>query len=1027
MMRNSHIGADAEPVVTDSPIDPIIAIISNSKLFEVEHYSKQVPELKWQSREDYVQHYISFGEADGLTPSPFFDPIFYARTYPDLSEVESKFGHFLKYGDAEMRHGTLASFLIKENLDLIAIEGNLIPEPRRARGSPDYLRALVRATKSGEKDKAYFSGEIYLRMYPDLRNTSIPPLVHYLIYGRNEKRKSNLDVLDSMSFNDRVLIPGRPYIMVGVHECSRTGAPRVGLDLAFELSHRFNVIFVALDDGPLLSVANYYFPVTILASKNSLEALLIYDLLRDHCPFDQAIFSSVVSEPFLRGLAETNVQLICLVHEFRDEYFAVERSIFTFCDLLVFSSRQLLASWAGLILEIGRPTVRSLVLPQPPSGSGARRLDKAAARAELERQTGLNLDGATLVLAAGLVQMRKGTDIFLQVATDLRRKRRRYVCVWIGKQVNSQHDAFGVWLHAHIARSSDSVGRPAVHFLPPGPLYDVLMDAADVFVVPSRMDPLPNVAIDAAVRMTPVIAFAGATGLLDIAELGRMSLLEVEYGSVPQMVEAIEQMSSPRQSWLRNIGGRKEVRAAAAEASTYEHYAHTILECAERLRSFDRDDPDIMIDPDYTGPVMRTRFDPFVDDAEKESSIRLTQKALRLGIATINPAPGVHSGRNDAGALPVYRSVWCQGRKIENWPANAVAHIHAFYPEVLEYIFQHFSRTARDARIVLTTPTNEKAAKILDETKKWGFKNIELIVCANSGRDIGPFIDHMSSRCASNDIVCHVHTKKSPEAGDWFGEKWRDNMFDSILSQPALDLFADPDVGLVLPDNPRNNGWGDNWDEASRIASAWQTKIPLHPGPFPIGNMFWIRGDVLAAMREATQDVSWPKEPISLDGTVLHAIERLWPMACHQVGRKLAAVHARVRREQVAVEAVSSKPVVETDIASSSRRRDRFFNLIEKNISSGDLARSHKQHLAHLAHLEHLKHIAHQHVAHVAHLEHLKHVANQDIAYVTHLEHLEHAANQHIHHLAHLAHLEHLNHLKHVSHLARLEQEKGVA
>ena len=1023
-MRVSQLNVEEVAVASNLPIDPTIKLVEDSQLFEVKHYSRQVPELKGQSRRNHVNHYISFGEAAGLSPSPFFDPLFYARTYPDLSSIVSKFGHFISYGNAELRHGTLASFLLKENLDVIAIEGKLIPEPSCAQDSPDYLRALIQATVAGEANRGYFSSDLYLRMYPDLRKTFIPPLVHYLLYGRNEKRRSNLDILNSICFNDRVLVPGRPFIMVGVHECSRTGAPRVGLDLALELSQQFNVIFVALDEGPLLDVAKYYLPVTVPASRNPLEALLIYELLKDRCPFDRAIFSSVVCEPFLRGLAETGVQLICLVHEFREEYFAVERSIFTFCDLLVFSSRQLLASWAGLILELGRPTLRSLILPQPPSGNPTRKLHKAAARAEVEQKTGINLYGATLVLAAGLVQMRKGTDIFLQVATDLRSKRRRYVCIWIGKQIEDRHEAFGVWLHAHIARSKDPSGKPVVHFLPPGPLYDVLMDAADVFVLPSRMDPLPNVAIDAAGRLTPVIAFAGATGLSDIAELGRMSLVEVEYGAVPQMVEAVERTTALRKSRLGKLGEQKEEQAVVGEAPTYEHYARAILETAERVRSLDSDEPDLKVDPDYTGPVMRTRFDSFGDDAERVSSVNLTRKALRLGIATFNPLPGVHSSRNHAGALAAYRSVWCQGRKIERWPANAVAHIHAYYPDVLGDIFEHFSRSARDARIVLTTPTEDKAAKILDATEKWGLKNTEIIVCPNSGRDIGPFIDHMSSRCSPNDIVCHVHTKKSPEAGDWFGEKWRENMFSTILSQPALDLIADPEFGLVIPDNPRNNGWGENWDEACRIAATWETNLPLHPGPFPIGNMFWIRGDVLAAMREATVNDRWPTEPVALDGTVLHAIERLWPMACSQVGRKLAAVYARVQRQEAAVEIVGMAPVIETDNDSSSRRRERFFNRIEKETPNEDLAKSHQQHVAHLAHLEHLKHVAHQHSAHVAHLEHLKHVANQNVG---HDLPLEQTASQHVAYLAHLEHLKHLNHVAHLDRLKKLKLENDLA
>lgn len=916
-------------VATPSSDDSLIELLLESDIFDPEYYIRQVPELEGHSRAEMVRHFLTLGEEGGLSPTLYFDADFYCRTYPDLANAESMFGHYIAYGHAEGRHGTLASFLIKEHLDVVAIEDKLIPDPGCARGSPDYLRALIDAIAAGEADQAYFSSESYLRMYPDLRNASAPPLIHYLRYGRREGRRSNLDILDAMTFNDRVVHPARPYVMVVVHECSRTGAPRVGLDLALELSKQYNVIFVALDEGPLLNIAEYHFPVTVRATKNPQEALFIYETLMDLCAFDRAIFSSVACEPFLRGLAETDVQLICLVHEFREDYFWVERSIVTFCDLLVFSSRQLLASWANLILEVGRPTLRSLVLPQPPSGDSARRLSKAEARGEVERLTGLDLEGASLVLGAGLVQIRKGTDIFLQVATDLRRKRRRYVCVWIGKQIHEQDGAFGVWLHVHIDRSRDSAGRAAVHFEAPGPLYNVLMDAADVFVVPSRLDPLPNVALDAAARSTPVIAFAGATGLSDISELGRMSLVEVEYGSVEEMVEAIERTTSPRRTRPGWLGGRGEKEAAVpTPAWTYDSYARAILDSADTVRPVLFGDADQMVDSDYTGPVMRTRFDPFVNDAEKMSSINLTRRALRMGVATVNPRPGVHSSRDDSGALTSYRSVWSQERKIEYWPSNAIVHIHAYYPDVLDDIFQRFARTARDARIVVTTTSEAKAADVRAAADQAGMTNIELIICANSGRDIGPFIDHMSPLCSDDEIVCHIHTKKSPEAGDWFGEKWRDNMFRSILSQPALDLFDDPEVGLVIPDNPRNNGWGKNWDEASRLAAHWKRSLPLHPGPFPIGNMFWVRGRVLAAMRDATCDSHWPHEPVPVDGTVLHAIERLWPMACDVAGSKLAAIYAHVRRGREPEADQRLQGSARADAEAGRRRRERFLSLL---------------------------------------------------------------------------------------------------
>ena len=104
---------------------------------------------------------------------------------------------------------------------------------------------------------------------------------------------------------------------------------------------------------------------------------------------------------------------------------------------------------------------------------------------------------------------------------------------------------FGVWVHAQMERSRDSRGELAVHFEPPGPLYPVLMDAADVFLVTSRLDPLPNVALDAAARDMPVIAFRQATGLADIADHGAMRLIEVEIGAIDEVVAAIKSCTGP--------------------------------------------------------------------------------------------------------------------------------------------------------------------------------------------------------------------------------------------------------------------------------------------------------------------------------------------------------------------------------------------------------------------------------------------------------------------------------------------------
>ncbi|WP_324806688.1 rhamnan synthesis F family protein [Sphingomonas sp. LY29] len=921
-------GSDA---VTASDEVSLYDIVEQSERFDPTYYAGLRGFSKSLDRAALARDYVDQGEAEGLSPGPFFDPAFYAHTYPDLAKAECKFAHFIQYGQAEGRHGTFASFLMAEGLDQQAIAEGLVPFPGHGPDHPDYLRGLIDALRKGEADEDFFSAAAYIRFNPDLRDFPIPPLIHYMRHGRAEGRRSNLDVLDSIIFNDRVVTPGLPFILVGIHEGSQTGAPKVGLDLAQELSSQFNVIFFLLNDGPLLDIAQYRFPITVHAGTNMQEALFIYESLNARFGITRAVFSSVACEPLIRTIAECDVQIVCLVHEFREDFFQFERSIVNYCDLLVFSSERLRTSWATLIQEVGRPPQRSIVLPQPPSAGSERKWSRAEARSLVEKSLNIDLGDDPLVLAAGAVQMRKGVDTFLQVATDLRRRRRRHVCVWVGQQVNEHDRGFGIWLHVHIKEAACQFGTDVVHFVPAGPAYEVLMDAADVFVVPSRLDPLPNVALDAALRATPVVAFAGATGLGDLARLGEIDLIEADYGSVEQIVDAIERTTASQAAkwpWKK----RQRPEHSVGSVRTYGNYAAEVFKAAEALRDLPIE-PNETVDPDYTGPALKTRFNRFNDEREMVETKHLIERSLRLGIATFNPRPGVHSRRDENGRMAHYRSVWCQDRRIEDVPASTIVHVHAYYPDVLPEIFGQFAKGARSASFVITTPNEEKASEIRTIGQRFSMENIDIVVTpSNRGRDIGPFIDELASRCAPSDVVCHVHTKKSPEAGDWFGERWRDNMYRSVLSQPAIDLFNDPAVGLVIPDNPRNNGWTENWAEAKKIAAAWTENLPYHPGPFPIGNMFWVRGAVLHAMREATIQSTWPTEPIKVDGTVLHAIERLWPMACAQVGLELAAVYARESRDADCEKSRSSSDVDDQSVTERRRIRDRFYRALTETI-----------------------------------------------------------------------------------------------
>ncbi|WP_226018776.1 glycosyltransferase [Novosphingobium sp. FKTRR1] len=491
------------------------------------------------SVEDLARHYVEIGERSGHAPGGLFDPAYYMAINTDLVNVDSPLAHYIAHGRQEGRQASLASHLIATSLDEVAIEEGLIPAPAVGPRDPGYPSALALALRAIDRDPDWFSAKFYLERYPDLVGHPVHPLMHYLQHGRHEGRVTNVSLMAGIHFNTAVLAKGRPFTLVGVHEASKTGAPIVGLDLAREMQGAHNVIFVSLRDGPLIETARALFPVVITASHLDEDNRFFADYVEQKYAVNEAIFSSSACIPFIRTLASKNCRITCLVHEFL-EYMIHAVSVIYICDLLVFSSKQLLKSWQYMLDDLGRDPATVMVLPQPASSVNARTMPKAEARAAVSAATGLDLDGAILVLGAGQVQIRKGTDIFLQVGNQLQRESGKFVSVWIGEQVSAHDMGYGVWLHAQIERSRGADGTMAVHFEPAGPLYPLLMDAADVFLVTSRLDPLPNVALDAASRDLPVIAFAGATGLADLAESGEIDLIEVEIGAIDEVVAAIK-------------------------------------------------------------------------------------------------------------------------------------------------------------------------------------------------------------------------------------------------------------------------------------------------------------------------------------------------------------------------------------------------------------------------------------------------------------------------------------------------------
>jgi lipopolysaccharide biosynthesis protein len=180
----------------------------------------------------------------------------------------------------------------------------------------------------------------------------------------------------------------------------------------------------------------------------------------------------------------------------------------------------------------------------------------------------------------------------------------------------------------------------------------------------------------------------------------------------------------------------------------------------------------------------------------------------------------------------------------------------------------------------------ENQTEVLELAEQFGLQIKLMRVVANRGRNFGPLALLLEQGVFDGyEIVGHVHTKRTFSQDTDFTASWRaflvsnllgcdthPNMMDRILSA----LIKEADIALVYPDDPLEIGWDKNEAFAKELVESLGMKsLPEH-FKFPAGGMFWARTEYLRQLQSVGLkfDQMMP-EPVPLDGSPLHALERL--------------------------------------------------------------------------------------------------------------------------------------------------------
>lgn len=247
-------------------------------------------------------------------------------------------------------------------------------------------------------------------------------------------------------------------------------------------------------------------------------------------------------------------------------------------------------------------------------------------------------------------------------------------------------------------------------------------------------------------------------------------------------------------------------------------------------------------------------------------------------------------------------------------PTMSIAvHLHLFYIDLIPEFVAYLQNVEHRFDIYISVPEQIECCEENIRESFIQLKGVSKVIVErtpNKGRDIAPMICTFGKNLLTYDVVLHLHTKKSPHDASQNG--WRLFMLEHLLgskeSVNGILVRLMKDLGIVCSAdflcNSTASGWCDdnNIIHAQRVIDRSSLNINLSQEyakiDFPQGSMFWARMDYIRPLFEVGLSYDdFDNEPLPIDGTIAHAIERLFFVLGEKTSLNPAKVYSNLSEQ----------------------------------------------------------------------------------------------------------------------------------
>lgn len=543
-------------------------LIEDTKIFSKPFYEQQCGRRFVTQRNAIIHFLVMNGHKK--SPHPLFNTALYLEMYPALNKYyHAPIVHYLSYGFRE----------------------GYVPHPAfdahhyctQPWFNPAYPMSPLQhylenaCTNLDINPNKYFNTRKYVAKNPDCMIRNSTPLEHWV--------NNDADLMPGVDASRDAFVSGKQGwdVILVSHEASRTGAPTVVLHLAqyFKETLGWRCLIISQRGGVLEDKFLKYADLVILEHhwKNGCSCKAIAELFKkkiDRFP-RYVIVNSAESYRSMEALFLLDVSFVLLMHEFGVSYpHWYLQNISKWPSHIIFPA-EIVKKSTEKKLKIS--SLQASIKPQGYPIDDLKNRHWQADRNEVCDE--LNISNDTFIfLGCGTVMPRKGCDFFIEIAHHYRDMGLKvpFLFVWIGDPIEPRDRSF--YMKELDKKIDDLHLGDNVQFIGSRSEINKYFHAADVFLLTSRLDPFPYVAMHAMNANLPVLCFDETTGVDKLFRDGRAGRTVAQFDTQAVAEELRQYTEDPK---LRIKSGER-ARQLLEKNFSYDDYACYIMNICEKMK-----------------------------------------------------------------------------------------------------------------------------------------------------------------------------------------------------------------------------------------------------------------------------------------------------------------------------------------------------------------------------------------------------------------------------------------------------------